>query len=341
MDLALYAQDVGYYARAASPFGAEGDFYTSAHVHPLFAATVAARVAAIRERLPPKDPFLLVEVGPGDGRLAEGIVTALTARPGRTAPFRVVLIERSPELQRRAVDRVRAVAEPHGIPVFARDSVGSLGAFEGVVLAHELLDAQPIRRLRRVGAEWVELGVQVRNGVVVPAASNAVRPVSGPPLPSGAADGAIVEISPRAEGFVREVADHLVEGTFVVVDYGMEESELLAAHPDGTLDGVRAHRSGWDPTEAPGATDLSAFVNFSRIRSVARTAGFAVRSDRGQAEALGDWGFAQLLEGAIRAAGSPEAEVRVRLAAKSLLFGFERFRVLELEPARADGAATH
>jgi len=340
MDRALYAEGVGYYARPNSPFGAEGDFYTAAQVHPLFAASLAGRIAEIRRRFPPRHPFLLVETGPGDGLLAEGIVTTLGRGEERVDPLSVVLIERSSELEKRAVDRVRAVADLLGVPVHARDAVGSLGAFEGVVLAHELLDAQPIRRLRRSGPGWVELGVRVQYGVVVPAESNPRRPVTGCPLPADVPEGTIFEFSPLAEGLVREVADHLVRGTLLIDDYGMEESELLAAHPGGTLDGIRAHRSGWDPVEAPGATDLSAFVNFSRIRTVAAAAGLRVTYDRRQAEALGDWGFPHRLETAIRTAGSSEAEVRVRLAAKNLLFGFERFRVLEFEPARTRDAPT-
>ncbi|MGP8072895.1 MAG: SAM-dependent methyltransferase [Thermoplasmata archaeon] len=340
MDLALYAEKVGYYARATSPFGVEGDFYTAAQVHPLFAATLAGRIAELRRGFPRRHPFLLVELGPGDGRLAEGIVSALGKGAKQIDPLSVVLIDRSPELQRRAVDRVCAVAEPLGIPVHARDSVGTLGAFEGVVLANELLDAQPVRRLRRSGGEWNELGVRVRAGTLEPAESALTRPVTGAPLPREIRDGTVYEFSPLAEGIVREVADHLVSGTMMIDDFGMEESEILAAHPDGTLDGIRAHRSGWDPVEAPGATDLSTFVNFTRIRAAATAAGLAVASDRRQAEALGEWGFPQLLEAAIRTAGSSEAEVRLRLAAKNLVFGFERFRILELEPARARGPSS-
>ncbi|MGA8665186.1 MAG: SAM-dependent methyltransferase [Thermoplasmata archaeon] len=338
MDRALYAEGVGYYARPSSPFGPAGDFYTAAEVHPLFAATIAGRIAEIRRRFPAERPFVLVEVGPGEGHLAAAIVNELGRSEGRAGPVSVVLIDRSPELLRRAVGRVRAVAEPLGTPVHARDSIGSLGVFEGVVLASELLDALPVRRVRRTDDGWVELGVRLLDGAVVPAESQSRRPVIGPPLPQHAPDGTVFEFSPAAEGLVREVADHLVRGALLIDDYGMDEGELLAGHPGGTLEGIRAHRSGWDPVEAPGATDLSAFVNFTRIRAVAEAAGLKVTYDRRQAEALGDWGFPQRFESAIRSAGNPEAEVRIRLAAKNLLFGFERFRILELEPAPAPDA---
>jgi len=100
---------------------------------------------------------------------------------------------------------------------------------------------------------------------------------------------------------------------------------------------VRGHRSVRDPLATPGATDLSVFVNFTRVRAVATAAGLQELAFRRQAEALGDWGFPRLLEEALRAAPSAEAEVRVRLSAKNLLFGFERFRALELAPREAVG----
>jgi SAM-dependent MidA family methyltransferase len=332
MDTALYADGVGFYARPYSPLGADGDFYTAAHVHPLFAATIGEWVAEVHRTSPRDRPFHLVELGPGDGRLAAGVVAALRQHPEGTAGMTVVLIERSAPLLARAVERVRSEAEASGIPVLTRDSVASLGPFEGVVLANELLDAQPVRRLLRRRNGWVELGVRIHAGGLVPAEGPGARPVPGSPLPAGVAEGTVFEVSPRAEAVVREVADHLVRGRLLVDDYGMEESELLAAHPDGTLAGVRAHRSGWDPLEAAGETDLSAFVNFSRLRAAAHAAGLRLVSDRRQAEALGEWGFPRLLDAAVRTASSPEAEVRLRLAAKSLSFGFERFRILEWEP---------
>jgi SAM-dependent MidA family methyltransferase len=113
----------------------------------------------------------------------------------------------------------------------------------------------------------------------------------------------------------------------------MEESELLVAHPFGTLAAVRRHENVDDPFEEPGACDLSVFVNFTRIRAAAATAGFRELAFRSQAEALGAWGYPALLEEAVRSAPSAEAEVRLRLASKNLLFGFERFCALELAPS--------
>jgi SAM-dependent MidA family methyltransferase len=337
MDLVLYGEGLGYYSGPRSPLGTGGDFYTASHVHPLFAAAFAARIQEVRERLGPERPFTLVEIGPGDGTLIAGIVTTLGNSWTAGGDVRVALIERSSTLRDAALTRTRQAAQPYEVRVTAAESISALGPFEGVVVANELLDAQPARRLRWNGSEWRELGVRVTESEIRPAEGAAVGILPEPGLPASVDVGTIVEFSPVGEALVREVADHLVSGLWLLDDYGMEETELLRAHPDGTLATVRNHRSDPDPLSHPGEHDLSVFVNWTRLRQVARAAGLEVVEDRSQAEALGAWGLPALLDAALRSAGSPEAEVKLRLAVKSLLFGFERFRVLEFAPARLAG----
>ena len=51
MDLALYAPEVGYYARAAQRSGRAGDFFTSVDLGPLFGALLARAFAEMCGRL--------------------------------------------------------------------------------------------------------------------------------------------------------------------------------------------------------------------------------------------------------------------------------------------------
>jgi len=332
METALYADGVGYYARSGGPLGPSGDFYTAPHVDPLFGESLARRLRSVRATLPRPERFRVVELGPGDGTLAASVITGLRPAEG-IPPVDYVLVERSPGLRARAREHARASAERTGGSVEVADSLAALGPVQGAVIANEFLDAQPARRLQWSGHGWAELGVRLEGGRVVPAHAPVTEPVPGPPLPRADEPGTVVEVSPAAEAAVREIADHLAAGLCVLIDYGMDEPELLAAHPRGTLEAVRGHRSLPDPLEAPGQADLSAFVNFRRIRAAARAAGLVEVAFERQAEALGRWGFPVLLEEALRTAPSPAEAVRRRLAAKNLLFGFDRFQVLELAAA--------
>ena len=328
MEVALYADGLGFYAGPESPLGPAGSFYTAAHVSPLFAETLGAHLGELAERLGPELPLRLVEVGPGDGSLAEGVLRSFANGPG-AAPFReFLLVERSRSLRDAAVARATVAAGPRGPVVRGSGSVSEDGPFNGIVFANELLDAQPVRRLRFDGPGWTELGVRRDGDRLLPAEAPCRVAPPGAPLPS-VEPGTVVEVAPAAEAFLREVADHLERGVLLLVDYGTEESELVRAHPRGSLAAIRSHRFEDDPIAEPGRLDLSTFVNFTRIRDAARRAGLVEVYSASQAEALGAWGLPARLEAAVASAGSAEAQVRLRLAAKSLLFGFERFRVFE------------
>ncbi|MGB6501026.1 MAG: class I SAM-dependent methyltransferase, partial [Thermoplasmata archaeon] len=269
----------------------------------------------------------VLEIGPGDGRLAEVVISAL-ARSGIDCEY--VLVERSEPLGRAALARATAAGDANRISVRRSPSVAAEGPFGGAVIANEVMDALPARRLRWTGDAWEELGVRLESDRLSAATVPIREPVPAPPLLPGSEPGTIVEFSSAAEAIVREVADHLTHGRFLILDYGMGEAELRSAHPRGTLEAIRQHLSVDDPLSAPGETDLSVFVNFDRIRAAARTAGWQESSFGSQAEALGAWGYPELFARAVREAKSSEEEVRLRLASKNLLFGFERFRVLEL-----------
>jgi SAM-dependent MidA family methyltransferase len=328
MEVVLYERDLGFYERARSPLGTDGDFYTAAHVTPLFAETIAQRIREIHRGLGSPDPFWIAELGPGDGTLADGIVASFDADP---PGIEYRLVDRSSARLRETNERLATRA--HRVPVRSAESLGALGPFTGVVIANEFLDAQPARRLRWSSGAWHELGVRVNASGVEPTELPLDRPVPGRSLPTPTDDAVTLEVSPAAEGTVREVADHLVLGAAIFLDYGFDEPEIFEAHPHGTLAGVREHRFVPDPLADPGTVDLSTFVNFSRVRDAARVSGLRELSYRPQTETLGAWGFPALREAAIAAAPSAEARVRVQLATKNLLFGFERFRVLELAPA--------
>ncbi len=183
MDLALYAEGLGFYAAEGSRLGPRGDFYTASHVHPLFAATIARHLEEVRRSLGEARPFSIVELGPGDGALAEGIVRSLAGVATSGGPVEYVLVDRSEPLGSLARDRVERAGREAGIRVRSQAGAGSEGLFSGAVLANELLDAQPTRRLRWTGSGWAELGVRWDGSRLVAAESRTARPVGGEPLP--------------------------------------------------------------------------------------------------------------------------------------------------------------
>jgi SAM-dependent MidA family methyltransferase len=329
MECALYSPGVGFYSRPGASLGPRGEFYTAPHVSPLFGRAVARRIAREHALAGRPDRWVVVELGAGDGTLAASVVAALPEEVGLGVDVSYTIVDRSPDLGAAALERARAAAPDGAVRVTRADSLSEAGPLRGVVLANELLDALPFRRLVRRDGAWREIGVRCRAERL----EWAEGPSTEGSLPAGlpdAPDATELEVSPAAEALPREIADHLAGGVALLVDYGMEEHELLSGHPLGTLEAVRRHRIVADPLAHPGLTDLSAFVNFTRVRAAARAAGLEEVAFRPQRECLVDWGIEPLLEREIASRSGGEHEVRTRLAVKNLLIGFDRFQVLEL-----------
>lgn len=334
MEIALYAPGWGFYDRGTTRLGRAGDFYTGAHVHGLFGATLAAHFQEIRHHAGSLSRFSIVEVGPGDGTLAQDIRSALQRNPESGVHWEYVMVERSTAFRTTIEQRLGASA-PGQIPWRFAPSLAAEGPFRGILLANELLDAFPFRRFERTADGWAELGVGVPpEGPLHAEMRPAARTDSPANLPTDAPTGAVLEVSPTMEAWVRELADHFVGGRAVLIDYGEEETLLLQKR-GGTLEAIRDHRPV-DPLSRPGTADLSAWVNFTRVRRAAQAAGFQEEYYGPLADALLRWGINDVRT-QWEATLDPVEKVKLQLAQKSFLFGFGTFKVLELSPPGASG----
>src|SRR5262245_42005499 len=107
MEAALYDPEAGFFTRGRGAGRAGRDFVTSPEAGSLFGALGGRALAAAWRRLDEPDPFVVVEVGAGNGRLAADL---LRSEPDCAVALRYVLVERSPAL--RALQRERLALEP-------------------------------------------------------------------------------------------------------------------------------------------------------------------------------------------------------------------------------------
>src|ERR1700682_4882509 len=77
MERTLYGPG-GYYASGQAQSGREGDYFTAPDVGPIFGRLLAAIFLGWQRKLG-FSPFHLVEIGAGEGALAQGIGKALQA----------------------------------------------------------------------------------------------------------------------------------------------------------------------------------------------------------------------------------------------------------------------
>jgi SAM-dependent MidA family methyltransferase len=251
MEHALYGPG-GFYERP--PIGPEGHFVTSPHVHAVFADLVRFALLQAREALGRPEPFRVVELGAGDGTLARGILIGLEA-DGIAVDYTAV------EVSPGAREHLRR------LPVAVAASLAELEPLDpGVVLANELLDNLPFRRVRRRSDTLVEVRVGLEGDRLVEVEVPCEHELAGL-APDGLEDGAEAVVPTGALALVETLARALVRGYALLIDYGS------AGGPAGEVHGYRAHAVLEDVLAEPGSADVTAGVDLGRIAARAEELG--------------------------------------------------------------------
>jgi len=251
MELALYGRG-GFYA--TPPIGPRGDFVTSPHVHPVFGELVATALRELSDRLGRPTPFCVAEMGAGDGTLARCLLAA-----AGDLPIAYTAVERSPGAR-------TALSTIEGIEVRAE-----LVPPVDVVLGNELLDNLPFRVLR--GEREVRIGLRGEQLIEV------LAPAEPGLLASPDADHE--RIAPvGAIALIDTLGRTLERGYALLIDYGG------LGTTGGPLHGYRDQAIVEDVLAEPGATDITAGVDFELIASYAGSIGLAAFPSVTQRDAL-------------------------------------------------------
>jgi SAM-dependent MidA family methyltransferase len=288
MELALYAPGLGYYSAGAHKLGPGGDFTTAPEISRLFGGCVARQCAEILGAL---GRGSILEIGAGSGRLAADVLSRLETLG--CLPERYLVLEISADLRER---QRRAIAE--AVPHLARrvewlDAPPDV-AFDGVVLANEVLDALPVTRFRWHSAAdgCEEMGV-VREGMRF---TWAPRPGSD----ALAAECALLAQAGGGweEGYTSEYCERLIAWTAAVteahrtglalwIDFGLPRRHYyFPERRDGTLICHFRQRAIWDPFLAPGLADITAWVDFTRLAQASTVCGYDLAGYTTQAHFL-------------------------------------------------------
>jgi SAM-dependent MidA family methyltransferase len=282
MQVALYHPQHGYYAAARPRTGWGGDFVTSPELDPAFGQLWAAGFEQVWSACGAPDRFEVVEVGPGEGSFAEGVLEAASGDFADVLGYR--LVERQPPAQDR--QRARLDRFPR---VGWSESIVDIPSIEcGVVFANEVLDNLPVHLVQKAGGKLHEVCVIQRGGAL----AFALLPSSNPELTRFLArtatdlpEGHRVEVSLAAESFIARAAGTLARGAVVLVDYG-EEARKLAQLPLGSLVCYSPAGADDDPLARPGQKDITTHVNWTAVRAAGRRAGLEMKGPATQRDVL-------------------------------------------------------
>ena len=301
MSHALYAPGLGYYAAGTSKLSSaahSGDFTTAPELTPLFGQALAGQVAQI---LAASQSDEILEFGAGTGALAAALIPALKLL-GIEPRYRI--LEVSADLRARQQQKLAELdADIQWLETLP-------AAFEGCVLANEVLDAMPCALFH-----WGTDGVLGELGVVLSQDGPVQHAPDLPASPFGFAERAAdshlqntvtqrmpalpgyrSEINFQAEAWVRQMGSWLRKGAALLIDYGFPQHEYY--HPqrmEGTLMCHFRHHAHAHPLVLAGLQDITAHVDFSAIAQAAEAGGLEVLGYTSQARFLMNAGLTELL----------------------------------------------
>ncbi len=287
MDISLYHSKFGYYRAGLEKFGEHGDFVTAPETSDLFGFCLARQCSQVMN-----GNNDILEFGAGSGALVAQILFELGRL--KKLPKKYYILELSSELKQRQKQTIEVVLpELVDIVVWINELPSG---FSGVVIANEVLDAMPAKRIIYQDDDFYELGVDYQGDKFKWKAYSKPYNSKNILLPDNKIDGYTTEINHRAIAWVDSLYDSIDNALVLLIDYGMGRDEYF--HPqrfDGTLRCYYQHKASEDPFVNIGEQDITTSVNFSDIADQARYSGFELKGYATQAMFLISLGIDEYL----------------------------------------------
>ena len=341
MELALYHPNYGYYTSARKRVGSDGDFITSVSVGKCFGMILAHHFAPIIESMASNsDEVVIVELGAEEGDLAKDVMGTLSELLNDSIFKRLRYIVVEPFVAKRAELHSKFISG--GLDKFeVISNFSELSVKNCILIANEVLDAIPVKRVRWNGNEWVEIcvsAVDCGEGQGLVATEKNIESLALKEIvkdyPTTLTEGFTVEVNLRLNDFFADIfpAAEILYGC--LIDYGLEADEIFdPGRKNGTLRAYSKHGIIDDPLSLPGRIDLTSHVNFDHASSVAKDCGFEVSSITDQYHFLVKSAEPWLLE--IEKGGDPNAETAKLLRQFKMLFHpsvmGQNFKVMEIK----------
>lgn len=332
MQMALYEPGLGYYSAGANKIGATGDFVTAPVISSLFSDCVATQCKQVMDTM--ADACIL-ELGAGTGVMTRDILLALEQQ--RQLPAQYFILEVSADLKQRQQELLQE-SLPHLMQrITWLDELPDSG-FKGVILANEVLDAIPVKRIQIRGVSINELNVVYADGqfvwnpVVAEASLQHRVSTTIESFADELPEDYLTEINTNQNAWINSLAECLQQGVIFLIDYGYVRKEYY--HPqrvNGSLLCHYQHRAHDDPFYYPGLQDITASVDFTAVAEYAETAGLTVSGFTSQANFLVGCGIDEII--ANRAGDSESDMISLSAQAKQLMLPAEmgeKFKVIAL-----------
>ncbi|MCI4625696.1 MAG: SAM-dependent methyltransferase [Candidatus Magnetoovum sp. WYHC-5] len=270
MDMALYYPDYGYYTSKETEIGKEGDFFTSAHLHPIFGQLIGQQIEQMWQLMGKPIEFFIVEFGAGKGYLFYDLINTQTNDKFIKA-LKYVIIEKNPHM----IAKQAKLLTPYIEKIQWLSSIKELGSFSGCVLANELIDAFPIHLIERKNNSTNEIYLDYQTDKfveILKLINNNYLKEFNIELPP---NNYKTEINLALKDWLSDLATYLIDGFIFIIDYGYPAWEYYSPERNrGTLLCYYKHKINENPYINIGKQDITTHVNFTAIHKWAQSLNF-------------------------------------------------------------------
>ena len=311
MQACLYSPHGGFYSSRGTRISTH--FGTSPTSHPVFGALIARQLEQMWHLLGDPPVFHVIEVGSGDGALAQSIVQAC----GRMVPrLAQVLYYVAADYEPRwlpSLDHPFAWdnGTGDGMSPSRRDALlgvqrvktEGLRAFRkvvGCILCNELIDNFPVHRFAIQGGRVKEVFVTSAGGTLTEVLDEPSSPRIEERLTSlgvSLPEGYRGEVNLAMEDWTGQLAQALDRGFILTIDYGQLATDLYShQNHQGTLVCYHRHVVSSDPYQHIGHQDMTCQVDFTSLMRLGDRHGLATVGYALQRQFLTNLGFASCLD---------------------------------------------
>jgi SAM-dependent MidA family methyltransferase len=276
MALALYHQQYGYYTGRVS-IGSGGDFFTSASLGQDFGQLLGIQLREMWQNLGCPDPFWVVEMGAGNGELAQDILHywQTTEHQAFIQALEYIIIERSPSLKQQQQERLESFGFNSNFELSWKNwSDLQSESIEGCFFSNELVDAFPVHLVQKDGQELKEVYLGIQEGKLTEVVdrfsteklTDYFNLVGIDLLQPQYPQGYRTEVNLQGLDWLETVATKLKRGYVLTIDYGYSADKYYRpSRNQGTLQCYYQHRRHHNPYANLGYQDITAHVDFTAL----------------------------------------------------------------------------
>ena len=312
MQTCLYSPNGGFYSDRSNRINEH--FGTSPASHPAFGALIARQLEQMWRLLGEPTVFHLIEVGSGDGSLAQAIVNACRLSfPQFARALYYVAVDYQPTTYQPPDRDINPASGNDGaFPSSAQATntevhwvrAEGLSAFRnvaGCILCNELLDNFPFHRFVIQGGKMKEVFVRLSGDNLVEVLDDPSSPAIEERLNGlgvSLTEGYRGEVCIALDAWATQLSEALERGFVLTIDYGeLAEDLYTSRNALGTMVCYRQHEATNDPYRHLGRQDITCLVDFTSLMQLGEQYGLFTVGLTRQSGFLQNLGFSALLEG--------------------------------------------